>query len=238
MVSAHRSIGRTAALLAAGALAACGSEEGGDLGGGGPGPAGLTAARSEPSGNGQSGTAGEDLANPVRIVVLRGDAPAAGAVVTWNATGTGALMKPSVDTTGADGISTSIWHLGSEVGAQSSQAAITGGAEGSPVPFGATAAAPPGGGPSPIEIQLRSDSDDRFAPDQVTIPVGTTVTWRWVSGFHDVTSAGAPGFASSGAPVSPPSTFSHTFTSPGTYLYFCSVHGSPSAGMRGTIVVQ
>jgi plastocyanin len=237
MVGATRSIGRMAVLLAAAALNACGSA-GGDLGGGGPDPSALSAARSEPSGDGQSATAGEDLANPLRIVILRGGAPAAGAVVTWSATGSGALMTPSVDTTGADGISTSRWHLGIEVGAQSSRAAVTGGAEGSPVPFTAIAAAPPGGGPSPIEIQLRSDGGNRFQPDHVTIPVGTTVTWKWVGGFHDVVPTGDPAFAGSGDPVAAPHTFSHTFTSPGSYLYFCSVHGSPSAGMRGTIVVQ
>lgn len=237
MVRASRSIGMTAALLAAAALTGCGSD-GGDLGGGGPDPGARSAARSEPSGNGQSGTAGQDLANPLRIVVLRGATPAAGAVVTWSATGTGATLTPSVDTTGADGISTSIWHLGSEVGAQSSQAAVAGGAEGSPVPFTATATANPGGGPGPVEIQLRNDGGNRFQPANVTIPVGTTVTWRWVGGFHDVTPTGNPAFTPSGNPVAPPHTFSQTFNTPGTYLYFCSVHGTPTAGMRGTIVVQ
>ena len=234
MISANRSIGRAAVLLAATALTACGNDSGG---GDGPSPAALSVARSEPSGQGQSGMAGQDLANPMRIVVLRGDVPEAGAVVTWNATGSGALLKPSVDTTGPDGISTSIWHLGSEVGAQSSQAAVVGGAEGSPVQFTATAAAPPGG-PTAVGIQLRSDGGNRFTPDNVTIAVGTTVTWTWVGGFHDVTSTGNPGFPGSGSPVSAPHTFSQTFNTPGTYLYFCSVHGSPSAGMRGTIVVQ
>jgi plastocyanin len=238
MGTARRSIGRTAVLLVAAALGACGGDYGSDLGGGGPDPAALSAARSEPSGDGQSGTAGQDLANPLRIVILQGAAPATGAIVTWSASGTGAVMTPRVDTTGPDGISASIWHLGSEVGAQSSQAAVTGGAEGSPVPFTATAAATPGGGPSPIEIQLRSDGGNRFEPANVTIPVGTTVTWRWVGGFHDVTPTGNPTFSGNGNPVSAPHTFSQAFNTRGTYLYFCSVHGSASAGMRGTIVVQ
>ena len=235
MVSVNRSIGRTAGLLAATALSACGSN-GSDLGGGGPDPSALSAAHSEPSGDGQSGTAGQDLASPLRIVVLRGAAPAAGAVVTWSATGTGASMTPNVSTTGPDGISTSMWHLGSDVGAQHAQAAVTG-AEGSPVLFTATAASP-GGGPSPVEIQLRDDGGNRFEPANVTIAVGTTVTWTWVGGFHNVTPTGAPTFTGSGSPVSAPHTFSQTFSSPGTYLYFCVVHGSPSGGMRGTIVVQ
>jgi plastocyanin len=124
------------------------------------------------------------------------------------------------------------------VGAQSSQAAVNGGADGSPVSFSATAAAP-GGGPTPVEIQLRNDGgNNRFEPATVTVPVGTTVTWNWVGGFHNVMPTGNPAFAGSGNPVSAPSTFSHTFSSPGTYLYFCVIHGSPSGGMRGTVVVR
>jgi plastocyanin len=221
-------------LFSSTALSACGSN-GSDLGGG-PDPSALSAARSQPSGDGQSGTAGQDLTNPLRIVVLRGTTPVAGAVVTWSTTGAGSSLTPNVATTGADGISTSMWHLGSDVGAQHAQAAVTG-AEGSPVLFAATAATS-GGGPSPVGIQLRSDGSNRFEPANVTIPVGTTVTWTWVGGFHSVTPTGGPTFTGSGDPVSAPHTFSQTFSSPGTYVYFCVVHGSPSGGMRGTIVVQ
>jgi plastocyanin len=241
MISANRSSGTRAVLLLAAALAGCGSNDGGNLGGG-PDPAALSAVVSQPSGNGQSGPAGQDLPNPLRIVVLRGADPAAGAVVTWSATGVGASMTPSSSTTGADGISTSVWHLGTSVGTQSAQAAVSG-ADGSPVRFTATATGNTGGGgggggPSPVEIQLRSDGGDRFDPASVTIPVGTTVTWRWVTGFHNVTPSGSPTFTGSGAPVAAPSTFSQTFSSPGTYLYYCVVHGTPTSGMRGTIVVQ
>ena len=236
MVTASQNIGTMAILLAAAALTACGND--GSNVGGGPDPAALSAAASEPSGDGQSGTAGQDLASPLRIVVLRGATPTAGAVVTWSATGAGASMTPSSTTTGADGISTSVWHLGTAAGTQNAQATVSG-ADGSPVRFTATATGNPGGGPSPVEIQLISDgSGDRFDPASVTIPAGTTVTWRWVSGFHNVMPTGTPTFTGSGGPVSPPTTFSQTFTTPGTYLYFCVVHGTPSAGMRGTIVVQ
>jgi hypothetical protein len=59
MVRASQSIGRIAVLLAAAAIAACSSNDGSNLGGG-PDPTALSAARSEPSGNGQSGTGGQD----------------------------------------------------------------------------------------------------------------------------------------------------------------------------------
>jgi plastocyanin len=225
-----------AALLAVAALPACGGD-GADPGTGAGGTA-LVAAHSEPSGDGQSAETGHDLPTSLRIVVRRDNAPASGAIVTWSAAGTGALMTPAVDTTGSDGLSTSLWHLGSETGPQSSQAAVGAGADGSPVQFTATATAPVGGGPTPVDIQLRSDGGNRFEPSSVTVPVGTTVIWTWVGGLHDVTSSGNPAFAGSGEPVSAPHSFSHTFASAGTYLFFCSVHGSPSGGMRGTIVVQ
>lgn len=221
-------------VLVLAALSACSGYDGGDLGGG-PDPAAVSAARSEPSGNAQTGAPGENLANPLRIVIRRGSTPAAGAVVTWTAVGDGALMTPAVDTTGADGISTSVWHLGNVAGGQTSQAAVSGGADGSPVAFTATAGAP---GPAPVRIELRSDGGNRFEPANVTIPVGTTVTWAWVGGIHDVTPSGNPVFPASGAPVPSPNAYSHTFNSAGTYLYFCSVHGSATAGMRGTIEVR
>jgi plastocyanin len=236
MVRSTRSIAGAAILLVNAVLAACGGDDGGDLGGG-PDPAALSAARAEPSGNQQSGSVGQDLPNPLRIVIRRGATPTAGAVITWSAIGAGALMTPAVDTTGADGISSSVWHLGNAAGAQSSQAVVSGGADGSPVAFTAIASNP--GAPAAVQIQLRNDGgNNRFEPANVSIPLGTTVTWTWAGGFHDVTPTGNPVFTPSGAPVTPPNTYSQTFNSPGTYLYFCSVHGSANSGMRGTIVVQ
>jgi plastocyanin len=226
-----------ACLLTAVAVAACSNSDGSDLGSG-PDPAARSARRADPSGNGQTGSAGQDLDAPIRIVVLKGSAPEAGAVVTWSSPANGASLKPAVDTTGPDGISASIWHLGDQPGTQTAQATVAGGADGAPVSFTATADGPDAGPPGAVEVRLLSSGGNRFEPANVTVAVGTTVTWTWVGGFHDVTSAGNPGFSGSGAPVAPPRSFSHTFSAPGTYLYFCSVHGSPTAGMRGTIVVQ
>jgi plastocyanin len=229
MVRVIRSIGTTAIVVAAAALTACGT------GGSGPDPSALAVTRSEPSGDGQSGTTGQDLAKPLRIVIVKGGTPQVGAVVTWSANGSGS-MTPSVGTTGADGTSSSVWRLGTQVGTERAQAAVAG-AEGSPVPFSATAS-DPGGPPSPVLIQLRSDGGNRFEPANVTIAAGTTVNWTWIGGIHDVTSAGTPGFTGSGTPVTAPHSFSQTFTTPGTYVFYCTVHGTPSSGMRGTIVVQ
>ena len=235
-----RRIRLAAVLITAAAISACSDSYGGDPGGEGPDPAARSANRAAPSGNGQVGTAGRDLANPIRIVVLRENAPEAGAVVTWSAAGSGASMTPAVDTTGADGTSSSVWHLGTVPGTQTAQASVAGGADGSPVRFTATAEGddPPPPPPGAVEIRLRTGGGTRFEPANVTIQAGTTVTWTWVDGVHDVTATGTPTFPSSGSPSGPPRTYSHTFTTAGRYVYFCSVHGSPTGGMRGTIVVQ
>ena len=55
---------------------------------------------------------------------------------------------------------------------------------------------------------------------------------------HDVTPAGNSTFQGSGDPASAPQSFPVTFTEPGTYTFFCSVHGSATSGMHGTITVR
>ena len=76
-----------------------------------------------------------------------------------------------------------------------------------------------------------------------TINVGDTVVWDWQSGFHSTTSGSCPGNNCS-PDHSPPTwdspeqgsgTFSHTFTSPGTFTYYCRVHLS---AMQGTVIVN
>jgi plastocyanin len=72
----------------------------------------------------------------------------------------------------------------------------------------------------------------QFAPAMVTVPVGTTVTWTNDDGtLHTVTSA-TKVFSSAG--LDEGGAFSYTFTSPGTYTYFCKLHPH----MTGTIVVK
>ncbi|MCB1555511.1 MAG: hypothetical protein KDJ14_17065 [Xanthomonadales bacterium] len=75
-----------------------------------------------------------------------------------------------------------------------------------------------------------------FTPSSLTIQVGDTVRWRNQGGFHDVV-ADDTSF-SSGAATSAPFTFEVTFNTPGTFGYHCSIHGSPGAGMAGTIIVE
>jgi plastocyanin len=70
-----------------------------------------------------------------------------------------------------------------------------------------------------------------FAPAQLTVKVGTTVTWKNRDDIpHLVVSAGK--FRSKALDTD--DSFSFTFASPGDYKYFCSLHPH----MTGTITVE
>ncbi|HVR89222.1 MAG TPA: cytochrome P460 family protein [Candidatus Limnocylindria bacterium] len=75
--------------------------------------------------------------------------------------------------------------------------------------------------PSVNEISLNRMA---FFPNAITVAAGTTV--KWINSQVDKidhTVASADGSISSG-PLKPGDSFSFTFTKPGTYQYFCSVH--------------
>jgi plastocyanin len=72
-----------------------------------------------------------------------------------------------------------------------------------------------------------------FAPQNVDIAAGGTVTWTWNGGLsHSVTSD--TGVFDSGVKMT--GTFSFTFATAGTYGYFCVVHGRNV--MFGSVVVH
>jgi plastocyanin len=69
-----------------------------------------------------------------------------------------------------------------------------------------------------------------------TVAVNGMVTWTWTArGTHDIVPTGTPSFPESQDMLEPGSTYSVTFTAPGTYTYECEIHGPP---MIGRIVVQ
>jgi len=94
----------------------------------------------------------------------------------------------------------------------------------------------------PIEglttVVVREDALQRhvFDPPVIKVPVGTTVAWTFRdvsdSGSHNVVSFNIPGedFASQ---VLLTGEFTHTFDTPGTYFYDCTLHSN----MRGRIEV-
>ena len=76
-----------------------------------------------------------------------------------------------------------------------------------------------------------------FIPEEMTVPVGTTVIWvndeqakHTVTADDDTFDSGDQGLGES---------YSYTFTQPGTYHYFCRYHGDVGGvGMAGTIHVE
>jgi plastocyanin len=69
-----------------------------------------------------------------------------------------------------------------------------------------------------------------------TVAVNGMVTWTWTQrGTHDIVPTGTPTFPESQDMLEPGSTYSFTFTAPGTYTYECEIHHAP---MVGVIVVQ
>jgi plastocyanin len=74
-----------------------------------------------------------------------------------------------------------------------------------------------------------------FSPAVDTIPVGGAVRWVWSSGSHNVGLTSGPGDPFVSPVQSFPAAFGPIlFTTPGTYIYECTVH----PGMTGTLMVQ
>jgi len=70
-----------------------------------------------------------------------------------------------------------------------------------------------------------------------TIAAGDTVKWHWIGINHSSTRNINPETWSSGIKSAPTTDFTHTFTNVGSFVYWCTVHGSSAGGMRGFVVV-
>jgi plastocyanin len=202
-----------------------------------------TAAAGEPTtlaeagGNNQTGQINTALA-PVQAKVTDefGNA-VAGVDVAWSATGA-TVAAPVVPSNGS-GISAAAVTLGGTAGPITITAAandLTGAAlTGSPVTFSATATEQP----PPSTNANVGVINNQFTPASLTVSAGTTVVWTWNASAqnHNVAPAASEP-ARSGKPVNGPHTYQYTFNTPGTFVYFCEVHGTATLGMRGTIIVQ
>jgi len=78
--------------------------------------------------------------------------------------------------------------------------------------------------------------DNFYAPDELTVGVGATVTWEIVSGDakHDVVAS--DGSFRSNSPMNRGDIFSFTFTKAGEYSYVCSFHTVEH--MVGKVIVK
>ena len=94
-------------------------------------------------------------------------------------------------------------------------------------------------GPDPrsgtVEVQAL---DNRFEAKAVAITTGSTVTWtNDGKNTHDIVPAEGTAFGVKPIDFKPGATYSATFSTPGTYGYYCSLHGSATRGMIATITV-
>lgn len=119
-------------------------------------------------------------------------------------------------------------------------AAVLTGCGGAAEPAASPGAGATGGSADTVITTLLS-----FGPATLTVKAGTTVTWRGGDGIqHTVTTGryqvGGDGLRTSEMPdgqIDQPLALGtdvrFTFSKPGTYTYFCSIH----KGMNGTVVV-
>ena len=79
----------------------------------------------------------------------------------------------------------------------------------------------------------------RWRPKITNVAKGTKVVWKAVSGTHTVTSYG--GGWSKNTTINQGQTTSKTFSSAGTFKFYCTIHGNVSGGqctgMCGKVVV-
>ena len=224
-----------AGLAVAAALGACSSDNGGD-------PGSLTVAKSATnSGDAQAGTAGQALANPLRVSVTDGGVVQSGVTVTW-ATASGGSLSPATSTTDASGFAVTSWTLGAGGGAQTATASVSG-AGGSPVTFTATSPVVP-------TITVGPGGALQFSPATITISAGQSVRFVWASGAtnHNVSpdlgnASALPSSPGLPALLNAPQDFNVAFPTAGTFKFFCTAHGAnPSAGnvtgMAGTVTVN
>ncbi len=182
-------------MTAAAGFALLASACGGD-GSSGPGPS-EQVARTAQSGNAQTGTAGQPLAQALQVLVTRDGTPEAGITVQWRTTGVGAILNPASSTTADDGTASTRWTLGQAAGLQTAQAIVPG-AGGSPAGFTATAQ------PGPPIALVKSSGDAQTArtgsilpqlivarvTDQFGNPVsGASVQWTVTGGGGSVNPA-------------------------------------------------
>jgi plastocyanin len=80
--------------------------------------------------------------------------------------------------------------------------------------------------------------DNTFRADRVEVAPGTEVRFTNVGrNDHDINPSAGVGWGVGKEAFGPGATYSEVFTTPGEYPYYCTLHGTPTAGMTGVIVV-
>jgi plastocyanin len=93
--------------------------------------------------------------------------------------------------------------------------------------------------PTGVVVQVLA-LDNTFRPDRIEVQVGDEVLWenRGLN-EHDVlyVQDSTSPFGVEAARFQPGDVYTHVFTEPGEFHYYCSIHGTETVGMVGTVVV-
>jgi plastocyanin len=86
-----------------------------------------------------------------------------------------------------------------------------------------------------VEVQA---VDNTFRPEAIEVAAGTEVVWTNEGRTdHDIRMVDGDDFGVSREDFTPGDEYSFRFTEPGTYAYYCTLHGTESAGMTGSVEV-
>jgi plastocyanin len=103
-----------------------------------------------------------------------------------------------------------------------------------------------GSGPAELEdvVELTGPEaavearDNTFDPENIQVAPGTRVVWtNHGRQDHDIVPAEGDEWGVGEENFAPDAVYEHTFEEPGTYRYYCSLHGTADAGMTGAVVV-
>jgi plastocyanin len=202
------------------------------------GTAAAAATIANHGGNNQTGATGSTLATPLQVLIAdQFGNPVAGVTVTWAVTAGGGSVTPTTAVSNAQGVASTSQTLPANAG-NVTVTATAAGLAGSPQTFTSTATASVGG--TTVAVV-----NNQFQPATLTVAAGTTVSFVWGAGAaqHSINPEAPNTIPSNPTVTDAPHTYSVTFNTPGTYRYYCSVHGDAGTGgiptgMSGSIVVQ
>ena len=109
-----------------------------------------------------------------------------------------------------------------------------------PTTSAATGEASPDVEPSGVIVPVLA-IDNTFRPEVIEVEVGDEVLWE-NRGLNEhnvlyVEDSASP-FGVDAAQFQPGDVYTHVFTEPGEFHYYCSIHGNETVGMVGTVVVS
>ena len=87
--------------------------------------------------------------------------------------------------------------------------------------------------PEFVTVDVR---DDVFVPKRIEVEPGTVVRWT-NNGRNEHNVTADKGGELKSRNLTNGQSYSHTFDEPGTYGYYCTLHGAPGKGQFGTVVV-